>query len=474
MNINDDFTKYFTIIDDMVLNTDIDKNNSVYNKNNLCNYKYSLSSYREFIKKIVYKESVEINDNIIDKYLINKMNIEYMPYIRNKICDIDKIPVVEQKTPEWFKLRETMISASDAGYFLKKCGNAKALESLKIKLGLKQYVNSNCPPLMHGNTYEDVARAIYESRNKVKVFEYGILPSPATYIGASPDGIVVECLDNSFNCQSKFGRLLEIKNPYSREIDNSVKPEYMVQILQQQYTTGMPICDFLETTIVDKYCRTDLSNHKAYKTLNDMLNDKLDIINNMKRVKNNNIPPENLNKFGNEKGLIIWYQQYISNNDIRNKYVLYPLQNKYDITSIEKWIIDTNLLYNIWCFKEVKYWRLDVYSEKTIIYDQETYETEYIPILCNVWNIITQCKEIMRKSNGDCSNINLFIEDLEYNNKTDNPFYNEKKDIKKQKQSPKSPKSPKSRKSPKSCDNNNNNNDNNDNNDNDEKIELDF
>ena len=79
----------------------------------------------------------------------------------------------------------------------------------------------------------------------------------------------------------------------------------------------------------------------------------------------------------------------------------------------------------------------------------------------------------MHKSNGNCCNINLFIEDLEYNNKTDNPFYNEKKDIKKQKQSPKSPKS---RKSPKSCDNNNNNDndDDNDDNNNDEKIELDF
>jgi len=47
MDINDDFAKKFIIIDNIVLNTDID--NSLYNKNNLCNYIYSLYSYSVFI-----------------------------------------------------------------------------------------------------------------------------------------------------------------------------------------------------------------------------------------------------------------------------------------------------------------------------------------------------------------------------------------------------------------------------------------
>ena len=79
-----------------------------------------------------------------------------MPYIKTRITAIENIPVIEQKTPEWFKMRESMISASDAGYFLNKCGLSKAIDALKIKIGLKHYTNSNAPPLMHGNTYEDV------------------------------------------------------------------------------------------------------------------------------------------------------------------------------------------------------------------------------------------------------------------------------------------------------------------------------
>ena len=158
------------------------------------------------------------------------MKEQYFPGLIETCQCIANIPLIEQKTPEWFKNRETMISASDAGYFLNKCGMSRAISSLKIKVGVSSYVSSSAPPLMHGNTYEDVSRAIYESRNSVSVTEYGILRSPTDCIGASPDGIITACHKDTYECQSKYGRLLEIKNPYSREIDTTVKPEYMVQI----------------------------------------------------------------------------------------------------------------------------------------------------------------------------------------------------------------------------------------------------
>ena len=425
----------FTVLDTLIKGLDFNglKINNMYNGS----YIYTLNKCREMIRQAVqqseYKNIIQndIQNDIIDAYLLNKMQSEYIPQVTKRINDIGKIPIVEQKSPEWFRLREDMISASDAGYFLKKCGISRALDSLKIKVGLKNYVNSSAPPLMHGNTYEDITRAIYESRNKVKVFEYGILSSTTDCIGASPDGIVIECIDKSFECQSKYGRLLEIKNPYSREIDNDVKPEYMVQILQQQYTTVLPICDFVETTIVDKYCRNSNPNYKPYEKLADMLADQLDKTNSswQSRIKNKNIPCENLTKFGNEKGLVVWYQKVISESDTRNKYILYPLEIKYDARIIEKWIVDTNSeqFANGFKFKEVKYWRLDVYSEKTVIYDQKTYEGDYIPRLCDVWSVIVKCREII----ANRSDIVGYIEDLE--NKKDNPFYNENKRKKKAK-----------------------------------------
>ena len=406
-------------------------NESNLSLNNMYNnkYLYSLNSY----KNTILKESkpIGIESSLVDEYLLNLMKTEYFPEVRKCIEYIESLPLVEQKTPEWFRLREGMISASDAGYFLKKCGVARAINSLKIKVGLTSYVSSSAPPLMHGNTYEDVARAIYESRNCVSVTEFGILNSPTLCIGASPDGIVTNCHKDTYECQSKYGRLLEIKCPYSREIDNTIKPEYMVQILQQQYTTQLPICDFVELTIVDAYCNTTNNNYKPYTNLSEMLEDKLDKENPNweSRIKNKNIPSDNLNKFGNEKGLIIWYKKKITEVDTRNKYIMYPLTGLYDKLTIEKWIVDTNSDQFKDGYKYVccKYWRLDIYSEKTVIYDQNKFEGEYVPLLCNVWDIITNCNSL-KIEGGDVSN---YIEEIEKDK--DSPFYNENKIKKKAK-----------------------------------------
>lgn len=409
--------------------------------NDMCDSKYisTLNSYRNMI--INELKAYSIDTSIIDEYLLNIMKTEYFPEVQKRIEYIESIPLVEQKTPEWFKLREDMISASDAGYFLKKGGGvSKALDALKIKVGLKSYCNSSAPPLMHGNTYEDVSRAIYESRNSVSVTEYGILTSPTACVGASPDGIVTKCNRDTYECQVKFGRLLEIKNPYSRIIDNTIKPEYMVQILQQQYTTGLPICDFVETTIVDSYCNTSNSNYKPYMNLAEMLDDKLDKTNPTwhSRIKNKNISCDNLNKFGNEKGLLIWYKKKITENDIRHKYVLYPLDSLYETEAINKWIVFTNSekIKDDYTYICTKFWRLDVYCEKTVVYDQALFEGEYVPQLCKVWDVITKCNEIRingkRQGESDVENnakITIFIEELEKTK--DSPFYNDSKRKKK-------------------------------------------
>ena len=390
-------------------------------------YIFTLNRFREMLKTAA--ATVNISHSDVDLYLLAHIKDHYLPHINNKIKEIEAIPLIEQKTPEWFKQRETMISASDAGYFLKKCGNSKAIDTLKIKIGLKPYVNSNAPPLMHGNTFEDTARAIYESRNGVSVTEYGIISSPTSCIGASPDGVVTACHLDTFECQSKYGRLLEIKNPYSREIDNTVKPEYMVQILQQQYTMSLPICDFVETTIVDANCRTDSSNYKPYITLTDMLNDKLDVSNPNweKRIKNKNIPNANLNKFGNEKGLVVWYSKRVAEGDTRHRYILYPLKLPYEEIAIKKWVVDMNSqqFQEKYEYIQTKYWRLDVYSEKTVVYDKEIFEDDYVPKLCEIWEVICKCKAL--KARGE--DVASYIEELE--NKKESPFYNEKKRKKK-------------------------------------------
>ena len=109
-----------------------------------------------------------------------------------------------------------------------------------------------------------------------------------------------------------------------------------------------------------------------------MLADKLDKTNStwQNRIKNHNIPDNNLNKFGNEKGLLLWYRKQITETDTRHKYILYPLDSLYETETIEKWIVDTNSKYfkDGYTFVCTKYWRLDVYSEKTVVYDQKIFE----------------------------------------------------------------------------------------------------
>lgn len=426
--MNPETPKKFQILEKVISQIPPKIINSFGNTMYAGNYRYSLSKYYEILKMIIAKYQTNpliasITNIDISQYLIWKLQNSYHVEISQNTIRIASVPLVEQKSPEWFRLREDMISASDAGYFLKKCGAGRAMDTLRIKIGLKKYANSTAPPLMHGNTYEDITRAIYESRNKVSVEEYGILPSPSHFIGASPDGIITKCHDpNDWECQARLGRLLEIKNPYSREIDETIKPEYMVQILQQQYTTAIPVCDFVETTIVDKYCRLGDSNYRAYETLEDMLADRLDP-KNLSRIKNHNIPIGNLTKFGFEKGVVLWYQRIISVSDIRNRYILYPLSAPYDLLSIEKWVVDMNSTQfnDQYIFKEAKYWRLEVYSEKTVIYDQKLYEEEYIPILSKVWDIIIKCREII-SADGD---IEQYLAEIETT--PGNPFYNDNK-----------------------------------------------
>ena len=102
---------------------------------------------------------------------------------------------------------------------------------------------------------------------------------------------------------------------------------------------------------------------------------------------------------------------------------MYTLSVPYQQLEIEKWIVDTNSAQFAcgFMFKEVKFWRLDVYAEKTVVYDQSLFEGEYVPRLCEVWGIICKFRDLQKTgiANKDMAS---YIEDIE--NQKDNPFYN--------------------------------------------------
>ena len=142
----------------------------------------------------------------------------------------------------------------------------------------------------------------------------------------------------------------------------------------------------------------------------------------LSRIKNHNIPVMNLNKFGNEKGLLVCYQKAFTPSDIRNKYVIYPLNIPYVQLEIEKWIVDTNSTQfaDGFMFREIKFWRLDVYAEKTVVYNYALFEGEYVPLLCEIWRVICKCRELQKTASN--TDMVAYLEDM--TNQKDNPFYN--------------------------------------------------
>lgn len=361
-------------------------------------------------------ETCKNMENAVNNYLIDLFQKEWIPII-NKTCKyIGELPQVEQRTPEWFELRRGVITASEAGYLLGKKGPAKCIETIKIKSGVmkaKQLAGS--PAIDHGVTYEDVVKRIYELRYGVSVTEYGIIKSSdSEFIGASPDGIVTHSIDmNNYNGLSRVGRMIEIKCPYSRVIDNTIVPEYAIQILQQQYTCKLPICDFIEATIYDSACKPLFGKLPAYKSLDDLLNDTFDNANN-NYIQNKNIPLCNLTINGTEKGIIATFKKIIAFDDIRNTTIIYPIEKKYNKEEILNWQNDITAEMELqgWTLNTYKYWRIEVFDVKTVVYNETLYQEEYIPRLKNIWDIIIKSRDMINNSNNDITNVDKYISGL--------------------------------------------------------------
>ena len=100
---------------------------------------------------------------------------------------------------------------------------------------------------MHwGQKFEPLSVMIYEDMYNSKVEDFGCIQHLTyKFLGASPDGIIIE------SETGRYGRMLEIKNPVSREITGVPKKEYWVQMQLQMEVCDLDECDFLETKFVE-------------------------------------------------------------------------------------------------------------------------------------------------------------------------------------------------------------------------------
>lgn len=152
---------------------------------------------------------------------------------RKQLKHLKTLPVVVQRSDEWFDMRKNMLTASDT---YKAIIKSKTLVRDKAKKIVKRI---KAKALTWGIMFEPIATNIYvKENNDITVYDFGVIRSTdkdIEFYGASPDGITA------------LGVMLEIKCPISRKIEeNYIKKDYMAQVQGQMAVCKLTDCDFAE------------------------------------------------------------------------------------------------------------------------------------------------------------------------------------------------------------------------------------
>lgn len=155
------------------------------------------------------------------------------------------LPQYEQLSDEWFKIRQTLVTASIAAAALK----IKPYESFTgcpREESIRQTVEKTFKGSVatrHGQKYEDHIRDLFSSITGKRVFELGLIRhidvhgpgNGLCWLGVSADGI------------TEHNELVEIKAPYRRTIvPGEVPHHYWPQCQVQMECLDVDVCFFIE------------------------------------------------------------------------------------------------------------------------------------------------------------------------------------------------------------------------------------
>lgn len=294
---------------------------------------------------------------LICKFWKSKRFVEQPKYTKEQITAIscileqlDKVYQPEQRSEEWYQIRNNLLTASDLATPLGLNPYSKRGDLVFSKAHCIKSNIGNSPAIIHGVKFEEVAVHIYSQLNNVVVKEYGCIPHPTLKcFGASPDGI---CSVESGN-KDYIGRMLEIKCPKSRPITGIIPVHYELQIQGQLEVCNLNFCDFLECCF------------EEYSCLYDFIEDKD-------------------TQF---KGAIFEYYNLFERS---NKYIYL-----YDCEQIEKWIedniekvlVDPNLE-----ISKITYWKCTTISIVLVKRDKERFQS-YVPIIEEFWKDVLKERE---------------------------------------------------------------------------------
>lgn len=233
--------------------------------------KINYDDIKEYIFNILLDHDTtieEIEHDILSIYNLqdSELDISKKYYIKNIIpqikdlCqniinntdivnDLVLLDLPPQRSPEWYKIRENILTASSLADAIGK-GHFKTRDEMILsKMDVEDFKPSKyvLAIMEWGIKYEQIATLFYEHLTNTNIIEFGLIPHPQLKIfGASPDGIC-----GTQGPKEYIGRMLEIKCPPKREFTSDVPEHYWMQIQGQLETCNLSECDFLQVKIVE-------------------------------------------------------------------------------------------------------------------------------------------------------------------------------------------------------------------------------
>lgn len=353
--------------------------------NNLDYLQYHDYKFEENFKSEVYQSFQNINNEDLDKYYqevidtlsangdgqvwrSHKYNLHRFDYFESKyesqINYLKQCPQPEQRTSEWYIFRNNHLTGSNLWKIFGTDSTQNQLyyekiscHQLPVKEDTATRPNLNDQmPMNWGHKYEPLSIQLYEYFNDVTVEEFGCIEHASIpYLAASPDGIVTSKRNN--------GRMVEIKNPTTREITQTPKMDYYIQMQLQMEVCQLDGCDFVETKF------NEYDSYSEYKK----------------------------DKYKTEKGMII----VLVKDNIELVYEYMPLFN-----NSEEYMEEfTEGVYKKYGFEGTKlenngyrwfkniYWKLDIFSCVYVPRNKKWFASA-LPKIQNFWNKVIEERKV--------------------------------------------------------------------------------
>jgi putative phage-type endonuclease len=317
----------------------------------ICLLKYITDTYDfniDDVSKLIYEDLKE-NKKYYTYDTINK-RLDSIKKYRKELNSLLQLPLMKQRSEEWFEARKTRLTASDL-YDAVKGGNISIKLAKKKANIITDNINYNAiPALKWGTMFEPMATRCYSQKmNNINIHDFGLICDvDNAHFGASPDGI------------NELGIMLEIKCPYSRKIIDGVIPDkYKMQIQGQLAVCKLKECDYIECIF------KSIESKEEYLELGNT-------------TVNHGIIAE----FYNSKGEYIYYYSDANKTPIECIEDMINNRDYHDINDDEKKILK---------FSKYTYWKLDEMIIQRVIFKPDEWET-IIPKINNFWEKVEEYK----------------------------------------------------------------------------------